>query len=373
MAEKKPRKKRAKKTEKATPRACAFRPVPKVEMPASMNPGRARLILRHRRAWTNGTVLRYYLFRRASSGPGRKWGGTAADHKVVRRAFKAWKEVGIGLDFREVSDREDAEVRIGFYRGSDPDDGGNWSLVGRDVVDYEKNPDRATMNLAENLATDYVWDTALHEIGHTLGFPHEHQNPNAGIEWDREAVYDYFAAYPNFWSRATTDHNILNTIDPAEVKGTNWDKDSIMHYEFAAGLIRTPPFDTEGLVPAPGLSQTDKDAAKSFYPPMPGSAPARLHPFESRKLDASFGGQVNFTIKPDVTRTYKLQTLGPADAVMTLFEHGDDHPFFIGGDDDGGEDRNAAIETRLYRGRTYVLRIRLYFVEHGHEAAVIMT
>ena len=29
-------------------------------------------------------------------------------------------------------------------------------------------------------------DTALHGIGHTLGLPHEHQNPNAGIVWDVE-------------------------------------------------------------------------------------------------------------------------------------------------------------------------------------------
>ena len=31
--------------------------------------------------------------------------------------------------------------------------------------------------------------TALHEIGHTLGMPHEHQNPFAGIAWDEETVY----------------------------------------------------------------------------------------------------------------------------------------------------------------------------------------
>ncbi|WP_265939207.1 M12 family metallopeptidase [Bacillus thuringiensis] len=31
-------------------------------------------------------------------------------------------------------------------------------------------------------------DTAIHEIGHTLGFPHEHQNTKSGIEWDEEAV-----------------------------------------------------------------------------------------------------------------------------------------------------------------------------------------
>ncbi|WP_374089487.1 hypothetical protein [Methylomicrobium lacus] len=47
-------------------------------------------------------------------------------------------------------------------------------------------------------------DTAIHEIGHTLGFPHEHQNPNSGIAWDEEAVYHSLAQPPNSWSREVT-------------------------------------------------------------------------------------------------------------------------------------------------------------------------
>jgi len=42
-----------------------------------------------------------------------------------------------------------------------------------------------------NLDKAYAFglDTAVHEIGHSLGFPHEYQNPKAGIVWNEEAVY----------------------------------------------------------------------------------------------------------------------------------------------------------------------------------------
>ena len=84
-------------------------------------------------------------------------------------------------------------------------------------------------------------DTALHEIGHAIGFHHEHQNPNAGIVWNEDAVYDYFARTQTPpWDKAKTDHNILNKIDPLTVDGSDWDPNSIMHYSFRRGLIREP-------------------------------------------------------------------------------------------------------------------------------------
>jgi len=126
-------------------------------------------------------------------------------------------------------------------------------------------------------------DIAIHEIGHALGFHHEHQNPNAGIVWNREAVYDYFARTQDPpWSRAKTDFNILDKIDRQTVGGSNWDPDSTMHYSFARGLIRQPEKYRNGLTPQPGLSQADIEVVKRFYPDGgTGSVVPQLKPWES--------------------------------------------------------------------------------------------
>jgi hypothetical protein len=68
-------------------------------------------------------------------------------------------------------------------------------------------------------------DTALHGIGHTLGLPHEHQNPNAGIVWDEETVYTSLGGPPNNWPREKTQWNILRKIEPDTVQGSYWDPD----------------------------------------------------------------------------------------------------------------------------------------------------
>jgi Astacin (Peptidase family M12A) len=130
-----------------------------------------------------------------------------------------------------VTSRDEAEIRVGFMQGD-----GSWSYLGRQILDRGAN--ERTMNFGwDLLRTAREADTALHEIGHTLGLPHEHQNPNAGIVWDEEKVYTSLGGPPNNWPRETTQWNILRKIEPDTVQGSNWDPDSIMHYPFPAGLI----------------------------------------------------------------------------------------------------------------------------------------
>jgi hypothetical protein len=128
-------------------------------------------------------------------------------------------------------------------------------------------------------------DTALHEIGHTLGLPHEHQNPNAGIVWDEEKAYTTLAGPPNNWPREKTQWNILRKIEPDTVQGSNWDPDSVMEYPFPAGLILQPErYRTEPLRPAGGLSPRDLAWARAFYPGGDEGELPELLPFQSREL-----------------------------------------------------------------------------------------
>lgn len=343
---------------------CALPDVPQRELDPNIDSFRLEAIRVVAKQWANGTVLHYYFFDQPADGG---WVGAPDQQQAVRDGFQTWKDLDIGLVFEEGDVREAAEVRIGFLLG-----GGSWSYVGRDVIDLVPDPNRRTMNLGWNVTTAFGRDTALHEIGHTLGLKHEHQNPNSGIVWDEDAVYAYFTGPPNNWTRAQTDRNVLDKIDPRTVEGSVWDSNSIMHYSFRAGLINLPARFQNGLTPRPGLSDLDIEWARRFYPPLAAEDEKTLAPFEVQRIEIDPGEQVDFHIRPTASRRYTIQTFGQSDVVMVLFELRDGRPHYLDGDDDSGYDRNARLQLRLERGREYILRLRLYYAHRTGETAVFM-
>ncbi len=323
---------------------------------------RLRLITLLDRMWVNGTNLTYYFFKEPAH-----WRGGAKQEQAVRDAFATWKGLGIGLTFEEVSEPSNAMVRISF----DQNDGSK-SYVGRDCIDYGTDPMTSTTNYGWDLTTPYGRDTALHELGHVLGFPHEHQNPKAGIVWDEEKVYESLGGPPNNWDRDTTYHNIIRKIPANSVDGSGWDKDSIMHYQFEAGLIKEPQaYRTQPLIPASGLSQHDIETARRLYPELNKTIP-QLRPFESQRFTIAAGGQIDFKIRPTTSREYTLQTFGWMDTVMVLFEMRDGAPEFIAGDDDSGFDYNSKIVASLQRDREYLVRTRLYYTAAEGDGAIML-
>ncbi len=295
-----------------------------------------------RSKWVNGTVLHYCFLE-----------GPEAQRQAIRDAFQQWKDIGIGLEFVEVADRSEAEVRITFDQSD-----GSWSYVGHDVLGI--GVDEPTMKFGWDLTDDYGRTTALHEIGHTLGLPHEHQNPLAGIAWNETSVYATSAAPPNSWSREQTFHNVLRKLSPQEVEGSEWDPDSVMEYWFPAGLINEPGAYREGLNPPGGLSQRDEEWARRWLPPLAPTM-ATLTPFQSVPMSLEPGHQADFVIKPAGTRRYRLATFGTADTLLVIFEEVDDELRYLRGDDDSGVDRNAHISVKLFRGRRYLARVPLYW------------
>lgn len=330
---------------------CGLPDVPDRPLDDHIDPGREFLIRYIEKKWVNNTILHYYFFTSPAS-----WRGNDNQRKAVKAAFNEWKKLGIGLEFEEVNDPEKAEIRIGFQSG------GSWSYVGRDSIDLVSSPDKRTMNYGWDLTTPYGKDTALHEIGHALGFPHEHQNPNAGIVWDVDEVNKYFTGPPNNWDEQKVFYNILRKVSSAEVAGSNWDKNSIMHYQFNAGLIKSPAeYQDNPLIPAPGLSDTDKAEVRKFYPDTSQKQLPELKPFLSKIVKLSAGQQVDYIIKSEMSRKYTMQTFGTMDTVMVLFEDDNGTPIYLSGDDDSGTNYNSKIEYRLIEGRTYYLRLRLYY------------
>ena len=84
---------------------------------ANVNDQRASLIRVTEKKWVNGTVLHYYFHDEPST-----WRGGDDQKDAVRNAFSEWKQLGIGLEFIEVTDPQDAEIRIGFDQND-----GSWS------------------------------------------------------------------------------------------------------------------------------------------------------------------------------------------------------------------------------------------------------
>jgi hypothetical protein len=336
------------------------RPAPDLPSHVLADPRRAAAILSSKSKWVNGTVLHYCFF-----GGGSHYSVPKVQADAVRDAFAKWKAVGIGLEFQEVNQLSEAEVRVGYSTA----DGSSASAVGREVLDVPLN--EPTTVYGWNLTTPYGRGTALHELGHVLGMEHEHQNPYAGIRWHEQAVYDALAKPPNSWDHETTYHNILQKLTKQQVQGSTWDPDSIMEYEFEPGLIDEPQkYDINGLTPPGTLSSPDKQWALSWYPPVQ-AALTTLQPFQAVAADLAAGQQINFAIKPTESRKYRIETKGASDTLLVLFEDINGEPRFLAGDDDSGEDRNASIGYKLFKGRSYIVRLRLYYPGQSGKTSVM--
>jgi hypothetical protein len=327
--------------------SCLMPVVEAVPLPPGLGPEREHAITLIQNKWVNGTVLRFHFL----ASP--KWNWPAAQMKAVRDAFAKWKAVGIGLSFLETNDPSEAEIRIGFWQGD-----GSWSYVGTDILKYSK--DGRTMNFGWDLTTEWGGATALHEIGHTLGMPHEHQNPNSGIVWNEARVYQVFGGPPNNWKPEQTFHNIIRKLNPAEVEGTGWDPTSVMHYPFQAGLISAPaPYDA-GVPRNTDLSDLDKAWVATVYPPLGAPQPIAAMQFE--RLMAADGEQRDFVIVPEATRDYVIQTVGQADCKVVIFEERDGEPRYFAAEDDSGEPANATLKVRLVKDRRYIIRVRIHYL-----------
>ena len=333
------------------------------DLPESLGADRLFLLKTTSKLWANGTVLHYAFL-----------GNVPSRMQAVRDAFQAWKDVGIGLKFVETTDLSEAKIRVSFAPT------GSWSYVGRDAVDLVPDRRKATMNIGWEVEGDNA-DTAIHEVGHALGFPHEHQNGNSGITWDVPAVIRTFSGPPNNWDEGRIRHNILNKHSPENVEGSDWDPNSVMHYPFGPGLILAPPSAVNGINPAPGLSAQDKAQVKIFYPDLAETNPEDegVTPYQELPLLAAGRAsnfelapaeQIDFRIEPDATQKYSIKSFGPADVSMAVFVWRNGDWRFHAGGGNAGNSADAEIQTRLVQGQFYGLRLRALSDEHMGQGAV---
>ncbi len=207
--------------------------------------------------------------------------------------------------------------------------------------------------------------TAGHEFGHSIGLAHEHQNPAGGIEWNEQVVIAALSGPPNNWNEAQIRHNVLDKYRVDQVKGTEFDPDSIMLYFFPGTWVKSGV----GTHANDVLSAMDKGyvASAEAYP-KDGTTTEQATELtvNASSTAASIGkpGEEDlFTVVVTTGGTHVVETSGDTDVVVKLY--GPDSPTdLLATDDDSGAGLNARIVAKLVPGRYYV-QVRHYNTAQG--------
>jgi hypothetical protein len=183
-------------------------------------------------------------------------GGTPAVQEKVKQYANKWSEhIGIKFDF---GDHAESEIRVAFVKG------GSRSFVGTDALSIPQ--DTPTMNFGwfdKPQSEDEYSRVIIHEFGHALGMPHEHNNPAQNIPWNKEVVYRYYEGPPNNWSREKVDTNLFSRYEKTLTQFTEFDKQSIMLYPIPKEFVTDPSY-VVGMNTK--LSETDKQFMSKIYP-----------------------------------------------------------------------------------------------------------
>lgn len=314
--------------------------------------------------WSSGETVRFMFMEGVTS-----WRGTAAQKAAVEAAFAAWSATGLALTLQKVTSAGDAQIRITFDTG-DPLQ--CWSCFGTEATKRRKS--ERTMNFSRTLSDQEGQNIVLHEVGHALGFRHAHQNPTRGIVWAEQKVVSHFQRR-NGWDATETRKQVLTPYPRGDFDDRPWDPDSVMNYEFPAGLISEPTkYRTQPLPLRTTLSAGDIALAQKLYQRarVGRALQTVLAPFQSVRLDLASEEEEAFAFLPDETRKYTFTTLGELDVSLRLFEQTANGADLIAGADDGGLDENVKLELRLISGRKYSLHVRaLYAQTPGYGAIVV--
>jgi hypothetical protein len=204
------------------------------------------------RLWPAGSELRVRFLE-----------GSPDQQEFVLRTGRKWL-AHANLRMRVVGPEEQSEIRIAFR----PEDG-MWSFIGKEALDVPNT--LPTMNIG--------WGTAqgdwpgldevivLRAFGHALGLVSEHLNPNAGLDWNVDAVLYDMSMPPNNWNRAQTENSLLTP--EAIVDYRPFDPASVMMYDMPATGFRSGGEIIGGKV----LSESDKSFVAQLYPAQPGAEP----------------------------------------------------------------------------------------------------
>lgn len=212
-------------------------------------------------AGTRGLLDNYFLWDQGTTLKVKILTGSQALKDLVMAAARDWEKYA-NIHF-EFVDYGETNIRILLATGL-----GHNSSLGTQCNNVPQ--DQQTMNID---TSNFFWQgkfypvefqgTVEHELGHAIGFLHEHFSPVSTIKWNKEAVYKDIMASDG-WTKEEIDYNLFQTFAVSYTNGTKYDSKSIMHYYIKSNWT----LDGFAVKSNYVLSEGDKELARIAYPPV---------------------------------------------------------------------------------------------------------
>ncbi len=179
---------------------------------------------------------------------------SAALRKRILAHANAW---GRFCNVKFTSSQRSPQVRI--TRDGD----GYWSYLGTDVLQIPRGqPTLCLQGFSESTPDSEFYRVVRHEIGHTLGFPHEHARRAIVERLDPARTIAYFQRVYG-WPASVTQEQVLTPLDERSIMGTpEADVDSVMTYQFDGECTR----DGQPIPGGTDIDVLDRAFAAKLYP-----------------------------------------------------------------------------------------------------------
>lgn len=179
---------------------------------------------------------------------------------LLELAASEWMRYG-AVDFRILSEnsREKADFEVNFIA---PVIERNSRLGRSSHGSVEYGAKLINLNLPSDTTRGSHYKVTLHELGHVLGFMHEHQHPEREFSFNFDLLMKNCGLGSSDICRSSIEYNNMKTFSGSKYILKDYDPKSIMHYGVQPPLI----LENLQILESMSLSLGDKIAAADVYP-----------------------------------------------------------------------------------------------------------